>query len=462
MRRRRDEALQRLRDRIARFGAGLRSNEVLTGTATALAIKLTGAILNFVMLALLSRQITPAAFGSFAIIFNAVGLMSALALCGQELLITRAWGEYVCSNRPALARGVLIFGIQVVSIAALVASVIVAIGWPQLDKSLSIPLLLAACAFLIAQTLMRFSGQFARVAAGVVIGDGPREILWRAVLVAAILACQAAGTAFGAVEFFFVAAGGLALGIVIQVTKVAPFIPEAVRQTRPQGDLGAWIACSFRMWLSNLVEVVTQYLEVVVIGLVLGPTTAAFFFVATRITTVFAVISAGITMYATSVIGALYYSGAKAKLQSMLHSLALVNTILAIGALAVIAVAGKLMLWFFGPAYVSAYWSLVVLAGGAAVSAIAGPAGNIMVLTGREGAYPAIMAVGLGFRFLLFLILGPAYGLLGVAFAWSISAVALAVALTIACRRLVGLDPSPGMALAKLPADIFRLRESKP
>jgi len=462
MNRRRTSHLQRLRERIARLGAGLRSNEVLTGSATALAIKLTGAILNFVMLALLSRQITPDAFGSFAIIFNAVGLMSALALCGQELLITRAWGEYVCSDRPALARGVLTFGLQIVSIATLVASVVVVIGWPQLDRGLSIPLLLSACAYLIAQTLMRFSGQFARVAAGVVIGDGPREILWRAVLVAAILACQAAGAPFGAVEFFFVAAGGLALGMLIQAIKVASFIPEAVRRTKPQRDLGTWIAVSFRMWLSNLVEVVTQYLEVVVIGLVLGPTTAAFFFVATRITTVFAVISAGITMYATSVISALYYSGAKVELQNMLRSLALVNTILALGVLLAIVVAGKLMLWFFGPAYVSAYWSLVVLAVGAAVAAIAGPAGNIMVLTGREGVYPAIMAVGLGFRFLLFVIVGPAYGLPGVALAWSISAVAMAVALTVACRRLVGLDPSPATALAKWPGAIFRPRESKP
>ena len=454
--------MPRLRDRIARLGARLCSSEVITGSATALGIKLAGAILNFAMLALLSRQMTPDAFGSFAIIFNAVGLLSALALCGQELLITRAWGEYVCSNRPALARGVLTFGSQVVCIAALIAAIVAVIGGPRLDNALTVPLALAAAAFLIAQTLNRFSGQFVRVAAGVLIGDGPREIVWRTILIVAILACQAAGVAFGAIEFFVVAAAGLVLGIVVQIVKVAPFIPEAVKQTRPQRDLRAWIPCSLRMWLSNLVEVITQYLEVVIIGLVLGPSTAAFFFVATRITTVFAVMSAGITMYATSVISALYYSGAKAELQKILHSLALVNAILAIGMLSAIIVAGKLMLWFFGAEYVSAYWSLVVLAVGAAVSAVAGPAGNIMVLTGREGVYPVIMAVGLGFRFLLFVILGPAYGLLGVAFAWSISAVAMAVALTVACRRLVGLDPSPGMSFTEWPAAILRLRESKP
>jgi len=454
--------LQRLRNKIARLGPRLLASDVLKGSATALAIKVTGATLNFAMLALLSRQIDPGAFGSFAIIFSVLGLLSALAHCGQELLISRSWGEYVFSNRPALARGVLIFGIQIVCAAGLIAAAGVMIAWPQLDEALSVPLLFAACAYLIAQTLMRFRGQFARVAAGVLIGDGPREILWRGIIVTVILGHQVIGVAFSATEFFFVAAAGLMLGIAIQIRKVARFIPEAVKQTSPQRDLRSWVPCSFKMWLSSLSEIVTQYLEVVVIGLVLGPTVAGFYFVATRITTVFAVMSAGVTMYATAVISPLYYSGAKTELQNILHSLALVSAILIAGVLLSIIVAGDLMLWLFGPAYVSLYPSLIVLAVGAAVAALAGPAGIVMILTGREGVYPVIMGAGLALRFLLFAILGPAYGLMGAAVAWSVSAVVIALALTIACRRLVGVDPSPGATLAKWPSTILGLGASKP
>src|SRR5262249_38300246 len=374
----------------------------------------------------------------------------------------RSWGEYVSLNRPALARGVLVFGIQVVCAASLLAAAALVIAWPQLDRTLSISLLLAACAFLIAQTLIRFSGQFARVAAGVLVGDGPREIIWRGIVVTVILGQLALGGAFSATEFFFVAAAGLALGVVVHIRKTAPLIPEAVKRTESQHDFASWIPRSFKMWLSALSEIVNQYLEVVVIGVVLGPTAAGFYFVLTRITNVFAVLSAGVIMYATSVISALYYSGAKSELQNILRSLALVSATLVAGALVTIIVGGKLLLWSFGASYVSAYPSLVVLAVGAAAAAVAGPAGNIMILTGREGVYPVIMAVGLALRFLLFVILGPTYGFLGIAFPLRGSALSLALALTIPCRRLVGLDPSPVATLAQWPATIIRLRGSEP
>ncbi len=317
--------MRRLRNKIARLGPRLRASDVFKGGATALAIKFAGAILNFAMLALLSRQIDPDAFGSFAIIFSALGFLAALAPCGQEVLISRSWGEYVSSNRPGLARGVLTFGIQVVCTAVLLAAAAVAIIWPQLDRTLSISLVFAACSFLIAQALMHFSGQFSRVAAGVLIGDGPREIIWRGIVVTVILAHQAMGAAFSATEFFFVAATGLALGIIVQIRKVSRFVPEAVKRTKPQRDVSAWIPCSLKMWLSALSDIAAQYLEVVVVGLFLGPAVAGFYFVATRITNVFAMMAAGTSMYAGSVISKLYFSDAKVELQGILNSLALMS-----------------------------------------------------------------------------------------------------------------------------------------
>ena len=186
------------------------------------------------------------------------------------------------------------------------------------------------------------------------------------------------------------------------------------------------------------------------------------YFVATRITNVFAMMAAGSSMYASSVTSKLYYSDAKTRLQDILHSLALMSAILVACGLLSIIVAGELMLWLFGATYVSAYPSLVVLAVGAAVAALAGPAGTILMLTGREGVYPLIMGAGLALRFVLFATLGPAYGLLGAASAWSISAIAMALALVIACRRLVGLDPSTGATLTRWPSAGVRLEGREP
>ena len=92
------------------------------------------------------------------------------------------------------------------------------------------------------------------------------------------------------------------------------------------------------MWLSALIDTTGQYLEVVMVGLILGPAAAGVYFVATRITNVFAMITGSIGVYATSQISALFYSGAKLELQSMLRALAIIGAILNGAALLVIIV----------------------------------------------------------------------------------------------------------------------------
>jgi O-antigen/teichoic acid export membrane protein len=144
-------------DRIAR---SLWQNDVLKGSATALAIKFTASVLGFTMFALSSRQMEPETFGTLAIIFNAMAFLSAAALCGQETLIVRSWAEYCRSDRLALARGALTFGAQVTLGAAMLMALVVALVWSFLDRTNSLPLILAACAFLFCHSVLQFSGQF--------------------------------------------------------------------------------------------------------------------------------------------------------------------------------------------------------------------------------------------------------------------------------------------------------------
>ncbi len=437
-------------------------SHVLKGSAAAFTLKFSASILGFTMFALASRSMEPASFGSLAIVFNAMSFLSVVALCGQETLIVRSWSEYSGSGRPALARGVLTFGAQVVFGTALVLAVIVASTWLLWDRAVSVHLVLAACTFLFMHSLMQFTGQFSRVAAGVIIGETPREFLWRFFVVVAVLVHHAVDIDLGAAEFLLTMAAAIFIAIALQIWRVKQSIPEPVKQATPEYDIAAWIPRSFKMWISALLDTTSQYLEVVIIGLILGPAAAGFYFVATRITNVFAMITGGISVYATSQISALFYSSAKTELQNMLRALAIISAILNGTALVAIILAGKLLLWAFGAVYVSAYPALIVLAIGASIGALVGPAAHVLLLTGHEGAYPRIMASVLLVRILLIAILGPSLGLMGAVIAWSISTVILTLALIIACRRLVGLDPSLGFTLRRAQPPAVRLEEGAP
>jgi O-antigen/teichoic acid export membrane protein len=434
-------------DRIAR---SLLQNDVLKGSATALAIKFTASVLGFTMFALSSRQMEPETFGALAIIFNAMSFLSAAALCGQETLIVRSWAEYCRSDRPALARGALTFGAQVTLGAATLTAMVVALVWSFWDRTDSLPLILAACAFLFCHALLQFSGQFSRVAAGLIIGEGPRELMWRLIVVITIGVHHVTNIAFGTTEFFLAAAGAITFGIVLQVLQVARLIPMAVRQAKPEYDLRAWVPRSFKMWLSALMDTTGQYLEVVAVGFVLGPKAAGFYFVITRVTNVFAMITGSISIYATPQISALFYSNAKPELQHILRLLAVIGAVLIGSTLLLIVVAGKLLLWMFGAAYVSIYPALIVMALGASIGALVGPAAHVLLLTGHEGAYPRIMASGLMVRFVMIVVLGHMFGLMGAVVASAVSMVFIALALILACRRLVGLDPSLSFAFGRM------------
>jgi O-antigen/teichoic acid export membrane protein len=420
----------------------LLSNEVLKGSAAALAIKFTGSLLGFAMFALAARAMEPHAFGTLAVIFNLMSFLAVIAACGQETLIVRSWDEYGGSDRPALARGALTFGVMLTVGAGLAVAAIVAIAWPIVQPGISVALIFAACLFLLMQAFMNFSAQFSRVAAGVIVGETPREIIWRLFVVLIILAHQLLQTTFTATEFFVSAASAIALSILLQQLLVARTLPRSVTAAASEYDVAEWTPRSFRMWLSAILETSSQYLEVIAIGLFLGPTVAAFYFIATRITNVFAMISGSITAYATSQISNLFHRNAKDELQTILRSAAMISATLAAGAFAVIAFGGKLLLWIFGSVYIDAYPALLVLAAGASISALAGPASYLLLLTGNEGVYPRIVACGLLGRLALIAVLGPWLGLMGAAVAWSASTIAVAVALVVACRQRTGVDPS--------------------
>jgi O-antigen/teichoic acid export membrane protein len=435
-------------DVLARRGpATLPGGDVIRGSAAALAIKFTGSVLGFALFALAARSMGHVTFGELALSFNAMSFLAAIAVCGQETLITRSWNEYLGTGRPGLARGAALFGLRVVIGAAAVTAVVAAIAWAIFDRSLPFALPIAGGTFLFAQALMNFSAQLSRAAGGVVLGELPREIVWRFAVMVTILVHDFVHADFTATAFFFAAGAFLLVAALFQGWGVIRRLPPEVRSAEPEYDRRLWIPRSFRMWISATLETSSQYLEVIFVGLFLGPAAAGFYFVATRITAVFAMIAGSITTYATTQISGLYHSGEADRLQAVLRTLAIMAAVLVGSAFAIAILLGHVLLGIFGAIYASAYPALVVLSVGAALTALTGPAGYLLLLTGNEGVYPRIMAAGLLARFSLIAVLGSSFGLMGAAIAWSVSAAMVAVALVVTCRRRVGVDPSMFAAL---------------
>lgn len=419
------------------------------GAVVAFAIKIGSSLANIMMLTVAARQMQPSEFGTFAIWFNVISFLAVIAMCGQETLIVRSWNEYVHQRRYDLARGALSFGALVCVVAALAVAGAVAAA-SLLGRGAAPGLVLAACLFLVVQTLIWFTSNAARTIVGFVFGEGLRET-WRVMVALAALTIGLMGMRLTTESFFLLCVGAVSAIICLQVIAIVKSLPAGVRRARPTRDVAAWSRRSLPMWSGSLLDASGQYLEVMLLGLLLSPVAAGGYFVAARLANAFAMVAGGMANYAASTIASLYHENRRIELQQELRTIALtIAALVAVGAIAMFAL-GDVLLMMFGRSYVDQYPILAILSIGTAFAALGGPATYVLLLTGHESRYSIVVVIGLALRFVALVLFTPVFGPLAAATAWSISSVAMTIALSIVCRQLVGIDPSIMSGLGRLP-----------
>jgi O-antigen/teichoic acid export membrane protein len=414
---------------------------IAQGALVAFLIKLGGSSLNIVMFTIAARVIGPVEFGQFAIWFNLVSFLAVIAVCGQETLIVRSWNEYTHQHRYDLARGAISFGIVVCAAAALFWAGCVAIGSSVAGWASSPGLVVAACLFLIAQTMASFSSNLARTIVGYLLGESLREA-WRLVVIVGALLLALGHVQITMTTLFALCVIGVSLMILIQYVVVRRSLPPQIRVVAPTTDVSAWLKRSLPMWAAAFLDASSQYLDVILLGLVLSPVAAGGYFVAARLANVFAMIAGGMANYSATPIASLFFTGHHPELQRSLRMVSLAVAALVVAGLAVIFVGGDLLLMIFGKSYVDQHGILVVLSIGTAVAALGGPAMYVLLLTGHEALYSRVVVIGLVLRVVALVVLAPRFGAIAAAFSWSACLIGTTIALNAVCRRSVGIDPS--------------------
>jgi O-antigen/teichoic acid export membrane protein len=433
-------------NRYVRMAQPLLMAGALRGATLSLALKVAGSVLNVVMLTLAARSMGPQEFGEFALWFNAVSFLAVVAGGGQEKLVIRSWNEYLGSGQFGLARGALVIGAATSAVVALLVAALCLV--PALLTNAPASLLVTASLFLILQTVYTYSLHATRAILGVGHSD-VHEITWRMVVILAACCGILLGRPLGVVGIFAFATLGTALALSLQLWSVLLGLPPAVREAVSQFEFGSWASRSLRMWSAGILEAANQYLEVLVIGLVLSPVAAGGYYVASRFANVFAMVAGALNTFSAREI-ALHHYGAEAfRALDTLRKVSLISAFLVAAGLAVVIGAGRELLNLFGPDFVSEYALLIVLSIGTACVTLAGPAPAVLLVTGHEGLYSRIIAVAGAGRGLAVPLLAWIFGPIGAGAASTGVSICAALALTIACRRCTGLDPALTVLFSK-------------
>lgn len=429
----------------AKLYAGLRmlaANPSMRGIAGVLVLKASMMVFNFALIALAANVLQETQFGIYSILFSAVGLVGIIATVGQQMLLMRSWNEYSANDDAATLKGALKFS-ALLWLAGTMLAACVFYFWA--DASYGAALARAATVYLVLYAAIQTTAHLLRASRGVGVGDGYGNLLPVLPAIGYLAYDLATHSAADVSTVLFLLAGGSAAGLAIHAfafrRRLSARFPD-FRQVRSRSETRAWAGRSARLWLSTGLEAANQFLDVIVMGILTTPAIAGGYFVTTRFANIFASASDGMHLFASRHVPDLYYRREYESLSRILNLIALMlAAMIAVGIIG-IALGGKFVLGLISADYVQYFPALIVLCLGTAAAAAAQPCAPILMLTGHEGRYLAIIATSVLLRVAGFFLLVPSYGIMGAVTASALSFVVLAGALSYSAHRLAGFDGS--------------------
>ena len=418
----------------------LSRDRALTGSIAAASIKAGGALLSLAVFTTAARTMGAGQFGTLAIWYNALSFMAVTAVFGQETLIVRSWGEYVGSAQFDLARGAYASGWRITLVSAALWGGVVWTAGLFREPGVPFSSVIAACAFLIGQTLLHYSSHSCRSIAGFVVSETNRELTWRVVLLGAALSVARSGLTM--TEFFGAAAVGMALSIAFECVSVRRRFPTVVASATSKMQLRTWLSRSRAMWLSAVVEAASQYAEVVLLGLVTSPAVAGEYFVAARIANVFLMLGTGLHTYSIANAANMFFADEMERLQGVVRSVMTVAAAIMTPLLCALFLFAPRILLIFGQRYSEGIGTVLILSAACFIVSMTGPSPGILLITGFEKLYSRVIVAALVVRFALIVVLAQKLGAPGAALGWALANAPVSIGLAFVCRAKCGIDPS--------------------
>lgn len=425
-------------------GEGARSGR---GALTAFAIRIVSALLAFVSQILLARWMGAFEFGVFSYSWVWVLVLGSLVSIGFATSVIRFLPEYREQGRWDLFHGFLRAGrVIVILLGAVIAALTVLFieDWHGLLEPVYVVPLSIALLSLPAYGLTDFQDGVGRAQGWIDLALIPPYIVRPLLLFAFI------GIFYWAARPPDAATAALALVLACWVTAIVQFLAlrRRLKQAAPKAPSGlalkTWIRTSlplfmidgFTLFILNLDVLLLEYLR-------LPPDRIGIYFAALKTISLIAFVHFSISAVAMPRFAALHARGEIQELSTFLARMQAWSFWPSLLGAAVLLVLGKPLLWLFGPDFMAAYPVMFILAVGLLIRAYAGPAQNLLAVSGHQDKAAMILFATLLLNGGLGLALIPPWGIEGAAVAISAAFACEAVATLILARRVF---PASGLS----------------
>lgn len=397
--------------------------------------------LGFATSVLLARVLGAGGYGHYVFALAWAGLLATAALLGLDRFLVRGIAVYRVHEKWELMRGLLERTNQIVlltSTAIGIGGCVVAVLF--LPSSLRWPFCLAMVFVPVSGiTLLRQGAMQAMNR--IVSGQVPEYLIRPVVILSAVgtlaLAGRASLTPAVAVG---VNVGAMGVACALGAVLLRRSLPPALASARPRYAVREWMASSLPMMLISGVWAANNYVGTLVVGTLDGPRAAGIYNVVEKGAGLILVFLTAANMPLAPAVARLYAQKDRHGLEHATERIARATLVVSTPIAAAFAIFPGVYLGLFGSGFGAGATALTILALGQLFNAAAGPAGNVLMMTGHERTAVRGIAAGLLVNLTLAVALVPPLGITGGAAAAATSLVLWNTILIVLARRRVGVN----------------------
>lgn len=409
-----------------------------------LLIKIATAGLTYVMFVVLSRLMGVSAYGEFAFGLALATILSIGASIGQQTAILRFWPEDEVNGDDEGARNALQSGWALTLIAGTgltLALALFGLVYGTLGAGFAAGLGFAAAALLILPMgAAEYASSALRAQGSVILALVPRDIFWRLFVPLAAIGLFVLGIRLSGPGALALTGAILAFALFVQAgfAKRRGYFNRIgfsglKRYWRKRGDKSVWFL------ISAAIDSMTLNLDVVLVGLLLNPSSAGLYFNAFRTAGLLTLFMFALELVTAPIIARHFHGGEKGKVQTIVTLSAWGGFAFSVVVFLLYVFFGDFILSLFGEHYAEGQTVLLLLSVGLLADAASGPTRILMMMTGHERTYAKIIGAISVVGVVIQLALIPVFGVVGAAAANAITRILAQAAIAWWTWRNVGI-----------------------
>ncbi len=378
-------------------------------------VRAIGMLLLFTMHTIIARDLGSEGYGIFSFALSIAAVAGVVAPLGWPTALVRLIAEYRRSHSWSLMRGAMnsatrtaLAGAVIISGVILVVSVLVEgeRGISLFFSALLVPL--SAFIALRRKVLIAFRRPFQSII--------PDELLLPALVIAV---CLIVGVSDAQSTL------SIYLALLTLVTLVSGGLAQRAYQAeipraKPEYRLRKWMSLALPMAFSGVSQIMVNRLDIVILGVIATPSEVGVYAAATRFASLLAFGLGAVAVVVPPMLAAAYTSGSRSDFQAVMRKSSLFSGSIAVFTGLPLLLWPQYLLGLFGAGYASASDLLRVLAVGQIVSAIAGPVGFALLLSGAARRFILYQLFAGMLGVMAYVIVYPIFGMHGVAVVTSI------------------------------------------